>query len=271
MGHDSDFKSQLVTEICSISTRSIACSHGHGCSNSPAKSSSFIDWYRLLRVQENAGRDVIRKRYHELALQLHPDKNKHPKAEIAFKLVSEAYSCLSDNAKRRAFDLARWRKFCFECGTIPYTTHKTSSNANASEHKACNPTSSSRSCKVVKGLKDIRNRFREEARVIENCLRANAAAAPRRESSLFSPPAAYDVFQSRSSRESPIFNPSDHKVQGYPHLRTRIHSKPQNFWHLRTGHQVLNYEPSRATYDSPVFEVRSDKAFFKSRSTCVRS
>ncbi|KAL6293088.1 hypothetical protein ACE6H2_001230 [Prunus campanulata] len=231
MGHDSDFKSQLVTEICSISTRSIACSHRHGCSNSPAKSSSFIDWYRLLR----------------------------------------AYSCLSDNPKRRAFDLERWRKFCFECGTIPYTTHKTSSNANASEHKACNPTSSSRSCKVVKGLKDIRNRFREEARVIENCLRANAAAAPRRESSLFSPPAAYDVFRSRSSRESPIFNPSDHKVQGYPHLRTRIHSKPQNFWHLRTGHQVLNYEPGRATYDSPVFEVRSDRAFFKSRSTCVRS
>jgi curved DNA-binding protein CbpA len=27
--------------------------------------------------------------YFFVALQLHPDKNKHPKAEIAFKLVSE--------------------------------------------------------------------------------------------------------------------------------------------------------------------------------------
>lgn len=40
-------------------------------------------------MEEDAGIDVIRKQYHKLALQLHPDKNKHPKAEVAFKLVSE--------------------------------------------------------------------------------------------------------------------------------------------------------------------------------------
>ncbi|CAN6726530.1 unnamed protein product [Malus baccata var. baccata] len=277
MGQDSDLKSQLVTEICSASARAIACSHRHGGSSSPVHS-SFVDWYRLLRVEENAGADVIRKRYHELALQLHPDKNKHPKAEIAFKLVSEAYSCLSDDAKRRVFDLERWRRFCSECGTITYTTthHNSPSTANpnpSSHHKPYNPTNS-RPCKVTKGLKDVRNRFREEVRVIESCLKANAAAGTpgkQSSSSLFTPPAAFDAFQSRFPRESPVFNPSDHKVQGYPHLRARIYEKSKNFWQLRTGHHVLNYEQGRGSYDSPVFEVRSDSGMFKSRSTCVRS
>ncbi|KAL6193708.1 hypothetical protein ACLB2K_034792 [Fragaria x ananassa] len=271
MGQHSDYKSQLVTEICSISKFSIACSHRH-CTTPARSSSTFVDWYRLLGVEETAGIDVIRKRYHDLALQLHPDKNKHAKAEVAFKLVSEAYSCLSDDENRRAFDLERWSKFCFECGTIPYTTYKAPSNAKASE-----PTSRSRSCKVIKGLKDIRNRFREEARVIENCLRVNNAAS-RNETSLCSPPSY--VFQSnfnpRLSRETPVFNPSDHVVQGYPHLRTRIYDKDKSrsFWCLRTGHHMLNCEQgrdSRATYDSPVFEVRSDSGILKSRSTCVRS
>ena len=30
-----------------------------------------------------------------IALQVHPDKNKHPKAEIAFKLVSEVFFMIS--------------------------------------------------------------------------------------------------------------------------------------------------------------------------------
>ncbi|KAF5752175.1 Chaperone protein dnaJ 49 [Tripterygium wilfordii] len=85
----SDIKSQLVSQICSISTASIGCAHReYGDSGR----SDFIDWYSLLGVGENAGVAVIRKRYHKLALQLHPDKNKHPKAEIAFKLVSQVRS-----------------------------------------------------------------------------------------------------------------------------------------------------------------------------------
>lgn len=37
------------------------------------------------------------------ALQLHPDKNKHPKAEIAFKLVSEVRLILSISSILRKF------------------------------------------------------------------------------------------------------------------------------------------------------------------------
>ncbi|KAE8690445.1 putative Penguin [Hibiscus syriacus] len=77
-------KSELVLQICSMSTIPIACPHKNHSNNT-----HFIDWYRLLGVAENAGFQLIKRRYHNLALQLHPDKNKHPKAEIAFKLVSE--------------------------------------------------------------------------------------------------------------------------------------------------------------------------------------
>jgi hypothetical protein len=47
-GQDSDFKTHLVTEICSISTRSVACIHRHGFG---ALKSRFIDWYRVLGVR----------------------------------------------------------------------------------------------------------------------------------------------------------------------------------------------------------------------------
>ncbi|KAF5738737.1 hypothetical protein HS088_TW13G01638 [Tripterygium wilfordii] len=49
-----------------------------------AQQGSDIKSHLVSQVEENAGLDVIRKRYHKLALQLHPDKNKHPKAETAF-------------------------------------------------------------------------------------------------------------------------------------------------------------------------------------------
>lgn len=44
---ESDLKSHLVTEICSISTRPVSCTHRHG--RSPFKS-HLIDWYRVLGV-----------------------------------------------------------------------------------------------------------------------------------------------------------------------------------------------------------------------------
>lgn len=40
----------------------------------------------------------------QLALKLHPDKNKAARAEDAFKAVSKAFSCLSDSDKRAYYD-----------------------------------------------------------------------------------------------------------------------------------------------------------------------
>lgn len=184
----------------------------------------------------------------------------------------QAYACLTDHAKRRAFDLERWKNFCFQCNAIPYTTttttttHKTSTGSNAfpSEDKA-KATDWSRSYGILRGLKD---KLREEAKVIENCLRANAAAS-RKESSLFSP-SDYLNSHSGTHKESPIFNPSDYVFRDYPHHRTRIQNKPDNFWYfLQAGHGLKCERGREKCYDSPIFEVRSGREAFRSKSACV--
>jgi DnaJ family protein B protein 12 len=40
----------------------------------------------------------------QLALRLHPDKNKALQADEAFKLLSKAFSCLSNPDKRAYYD-----------------------------------------------------------------------------------------------------------------------------------------------------------------------
>ncbi|KAK8586490.1 hypothetical protein V6N13_010081 [Hibiscus sabdariffa] len=62
---------------------------------------------RVLAVQPFADEDTIRKHYRKLALVLHPDKNKSVGADGAFKILSEAWSLLSDKVKRIAYDQKR--------------------------------------------------------------------------------------------------------------------------------------------------------------------
>ena len=65
------------------------------------------DWYGILGVNPLADDDTVRKQYRKLALMLHPDKNKSIGADGAFKLISEAWSLLSDKTKRTAYDQKR--------------------------------------------------------------------------------------------------------------------------------------------------------------------
>ncbi len=62
------------------------------------------DYYEMLGITRNASEAEIRVAYKKLAIQLHPDKNKHPMAEEAFKKVGLAHSTLIDSEKRRIYD-----------------------------------------------------------------------------------------------------------------------------------------------------------------------
>ena len=63
------------------------------------------DYYKTLGVDKSASKDELKKAFHKLAHENHPDKNKNnPAATQKFKEASEAYSVLSDDAKRKQYD-----------------------------------------------------------------------------------------------------------------------------------------------------------------------
>ncbi|XP_009783565.1 uncharacterized protein LOC107813853 [Nicotiana tabacum] len=66
-----------------------------------------VDFYGILSVDPSADDETIRKHYRRLALALHPDKNQSVGADGAFKILSEAWSLLSDRTKKMVYDYKR--------------------------------------------------------------------------------------------------------------------------------------------------------------------
>jgi curved DNA-binding protein CbpA len=63
------------------------------------------DHYSTLKIKPNATRYEIKKAYYKLAMLYHPDKNEgNAFAEAAFKEINEAYTLLSDAAKRKQYN-----------------------------------------------------------------------------------------------------------------------------------------------------------------------
>ncbi|PIN08800.1 hypothetical protein CDL12_18619 [Handroanthus impetiginosus] len=241
-------KSQLAIEICDLVARAITCAKIHR----PFQNKSpFINWYRVLRVDENADVNGVRKQYHKLALQLHPDKNKHSKAEAAFKLVSEAYYCLSDNARRAAFDCQKMTNSCIKCSPTPYTNK--SPPKHTTNIKIQEPyQEKSRSNRIQKSKKELQTKLKEQANIIERCLKINARLSRKG-----------PLNASGREEEFPIFNPSDYQHKGYPHFRTINHNKIEELRSLRLRNRCT-------TNNSPVFQYQSERSSFMSRCASTR-
>lgn len=64
-----------------------------------------MDPYKVLGLDRNASENDIKKAYHKLVMQYHPDKNPgDKKAEEKFKEVNNAYEILKDPVKKQNFD-----------------------------------------------------------------------------------------------------------------------------------------------------------------------
>ncbi len=63
------------------------------------------DYYEVLGVPRDADGQAIKKAYHKLAMEWHPDRNKSPEAEERFKEIATAYAILKDPTKRAQYDM----------------------------------------------------------------------------------------------------------------------------------------------------------------------
>jgi molecular chaperone DnaJ len=63
------------------------------------------DYYAILGVRRDASKEEIKKAYRRLARELHPDVNPDPATQERFKEITQAYEVLSDDNKRRMYDL----------------------------------------------------------------------------------------------------------------------------------------------------------------------
>ncbi|CAM9586891.1 unnamed protein product, partial [Ascophyllum nodosum] len=70
----------------------------------PAEETLLCDGpFEVLRLTPGVFRaDEIKRQYRRLALALHPDKNRHPDAEAAFKKLAAAFEKLIDPAQQAA-------------------------------------------------------------------------------------------------------------------------------------------------------------------------
>jgi hypothetical protein len=81
-----------------------------------------VNFYQVLGVNPKASQDDLKKAYHKLAREFHPDVAANKAlAEEKFKAINEAYEVLSDPQKRSDYEIGRLKGFCPEAKPGTYT------------------------------------------------------------------------------------------------------------------------------------------------------
>lgn len=62
------------------------------------------DAYSILGVSPDCSQEQIRKHYKKIAVLVHPDKNKQPGAEEAFKVLQRSFELIGESENRKSYD-----------------------------------------------------------------------------------------------------------------------------------------------------------------------
>ena len=73
-------------------------------------------YYDILGVAQDASAADIKKAYHRLVRQYHPDISKNPNADKKTSEINQAYNTLKDPEKRAAYDAALANPFAGQAG-----------------------------------------------------------------------------------------------------------------------------------------------------------
>jgi len=152
----------------------------------------------------------------------------------------QAYKCLSDDGRRSSFNLERQRNLCTEC---IITSHYSPNPPHNSQHKPKHPPQNSKPHKILQHLRVITEQLREEARVIESCIKLNNRG---------------------SNNECPVFDPKRYAHLGYPHRTDHRHHHQHGYNLYRKsasfgdGVMKCHDQRRRRRCETPVFELRTD-------------
>ena len=64
----------------------------------------LINYYKLLKIEQSADLDTIKKAFRNEIALYHPDKNKSEGAKAHFNLLVEGFDILSNPEKRKSYD-----------------------------------------------------------------------------------------------------------------------------------------------------------------------
>ena len=107
-----------------------------------------MNYYTILKIKQNSSKEEIKKSYHKLILEYHPDKNNDVDHSY-FSTIQEAYETLSNDSKRKSYD-EKLNPYSLTEADYEYLSCQLNQFMNTVEYKFC----MSLFCKLPKNTKE---------------------------------------------------------------------------------------------------------------------